>query len=148
MSQNIINPKPCNYNCGTRIYWDNSLNSYLEVFTKKKRICPNRSSSNNNKNSSSSNAEVSSASTNKPNYYNKYSKQPKPKMSNSLEMLSGPISEVQKKYEILSDIVSEYNDKVHGSQSHINGNIISLVVYYEVPLGHREEVKQKEVLKL
>jgi hypothetical protein len=39
---NIINPKPCIYNCNTRIYWDTSSNSYLEVFTKKKHICPNR----------------------------------------------------------------------------------------------------------
>ena len=59
------------------------------------------------------------------------------------EFLSGPISEVQKKYEILSDIVTECNGKVHGSQSHIYGNIISLVVYFEVPEGKREEVKQK-----
>ena len=51
--------------------------------------------------------------------------------------------QVQKKYEILSDIVTEYNGKVHGSQSHVNGNIISLVVYFEVPEGKREEVKQK-----
>ena len=64
-------------------------------------------------------------------------------MSNSLELLSGPIDSVQKKYELLSDIVSEYNGKVHGSQSHINGNIISLVVYFEVPEEKREEVKQK-----
>jgi hypothetical protein len=59
-------------------------------------------------------------------------------MSNSLELLSGPLSETQKKYEILSDIVSEYNEKVHGSQSHIiNDNIVSLVVYYEVLEGKR-----------
>jgi hypothetical protein len=38
-------------------------------------------------------------------------------MSNSFELLQGSIAEVQKKYEILSDIVIiEYNDKVHGSQ--------------------------------
>jgi hypothetical protein len=36
----------------------------------------------------------------------------------------------------------EYNGKVHGSQSHIiSNNTISLVVYYEVPEGKREEVK-------
>jgi hypothetical protein len=64
-------------------------------------------------------------------------------MSNSLELLTGPIAEIQKKYEILSDIVSEYNGKVHGSQSHVNNNIISLVVYFEVPEGKREEVKQR-----
>ena len=46
----IINPKPCNYGCNTRIYWDTSSNSYLEVFTKQKHSCPNR-----NNNSSYSN---------------------------------------------------------------------------------------------
>ncbi len=64
-------------------------------------------------------------------------------MDNSLELITGPIDSVQKKYEILSDIVTEYQGKVHGSQSMINGNLISLVVYYEVPEGKREEVKQK-----
>jgi hypothetical protein len=65
-------------------------------------------------------------------------------MSNSLELLTGPIDSIQKKYEILSDTVIEANGKVHGSQSHIIAtNSISLVVYYEVPLGKREEVKKK-----
>lgn len=66
-------------------------------------------------------------------------------MSNSLELLQGPIEDIQKKYEILSDIVSEANGKVHGSQSHIisGSNNISLVVYCEVPEGKREEVKQR-----
>lgn len=136
-NQNII-PKDCSYGCGTRIYWDNSQSTYLEVFTKQKHICKNRSTNNNNVSKSSSTYIPT-----KPNYYNKFSKQPKPKMSNSLELLSGHISEVQKKYEILSDIVTEYNGKVHGSQSYVNGNNISLVVYFEVPEGKREEVKQK-----
>jgi hypothetical protein len=66
-------------------------------------------------------------------------------MSNSLELLSGPITDIQRKYKILSDIVSEYNGKVHGSQSHImQDNLISLIVYYEVPAeGKRDEVKQR-----
>jgi hypothetical protein len=62
-------------------------------------------------------------------------------MSNSFELLTGPIDTIQKKYEILSEIVTEHNGKVHGSQSHIvggSGNIISLVVYYEVPLLDKE----------
>jgi hypothetical protein len=137
---NIINPKPCNYNCNTRIYWNTSENAYFEVFTKQKHVCPNRSSSNKRS------GELSSAITNKPNYYNRFAKQPKPKMSNSLEILNGIIQDIQKKYEILSDIVTEYNGKVHGSQSHIMpNNTISLVVYYEVPAegNKREEVKQK-----
>jgi hypothetical protein len=64
-------------------------------------------------------------------------------MSNSLELLSGPIEDIQKKYEILSDIITDLGGKTHGSQSHINGNNISLVVYFEVPLGKREDVKTR-----
>ena len=65
-------------------------------------------------------------------------------MSNSLELLTGPIDTIQKKYEVLSDIVSEHNGKVHGSQSHnVANNSMQLIVYYEVPLGQRDEVKQK-----
>jgi len=59
--------------------------------------------------------------------------------------LSGPISEIQKKYEILNDIITEYNGKVHGSQRDRDPKtgLIDLLVYYEVSLGNREEVKQK-----
>jgi hypothetical protein len=55
------------------------------------------------------------------------------------------ITENQQKYEILSDIVSEYNGKVHGSQRDRDPktNLLDLLVYYEVPLGQREEVKRK-----
>jgi hypothetical protein len=45
----------------------------------------------------------------------------------------------------LSDIVTEYGGKVHGSQRDrdpITG-LIDLLVYYEVPLGQRDEVKRK-----
>ena len=66
-------------------------------------------------------------------------------MSNSLELLQGPIAEIQKKYEILSDIVSEYNGKVHGPQRDRDPKtgLIDLLVYYEVPVGQRDELKQK-----
>ncbi|HEX6645724.1 MAG TPA: hypothetical protein VF047_00940 [Nitrososphaeraceae archaeon] len=64
-----------------------------------------------------------------------------------LELLTGPINEIQRKYEILSDIViTQYNGKVHGSQRGQDprtGQLIDLLVYYEVPLGMRDEVKQK-----
>ena len=66
-------------------------------------------------------------------------------MSNFLELLQGPIAEVQKKYEILSDIASEANGKVYGSQSHITAenNSIFLIVYYEVPESQRDATKHK-----
>jgi hypothetical protein len=66
-------------------------------------------------------------------------------MSNSFELLTGPIAEIKKKCEILSDLVIvEHGGKVHGSQSHnITNNSMQLIVYYEVPLGMRDEVKRK-----
>jgi hypothetical protein len=64
-------------------------------------------------------------------------------MSNSFEFVTSPNATIQMKYEIFSDIVSEYNGKVHGSISHIVPNNIQLIVYYEVPLGQRDEVKRK-----
>ena len=140
-NQNII-PKDCSYQCGTRIYWNTAENSYFEVFSQKKHICPNRTS----------NAKPTSTTTNsssKPNYnnyYNKFPRSPKPKMSNSFEFLTGPAVEtIQRKYEILSDIVTEYNGKVHGSQRDRDPKtgLIDLLVYYEVPEGKRDEVKQK-----
>ena len=136
MSSNTINPKPCNYGCGTRIYWNTLENAYFEVFSNKKHVCPNRSKS---VIPTSNTASIST-------YYGKFSnKQPKPKMSNSLELLQGSIVDIQKKYEILSDIVSEYNGKVHGSQRDRDPKtgLMDLLVYYEVPEGKREEVKRK-----
>src|SRR5688572_6573550 len=116
-TNNIISPKPCNYNCGSRIYWNTSESAYLEVFTKKKHNCPNRTNG--------KSVTQTTTTTAKPNYYNKFAKQ-KPKMFNSFELLTGSIQDIQKKYEILSDIVTEYNGKVHDSQSHnVANNIIS-----------------------
>jgi hypothetical protein len=137
--QTII-PKDCSYGCNTRIYWSVADNAYLEVFTKQKHICKNRSDQ-----QQKSTIHTSNVYSQKPNYYNKFAKQPKPNMSNSLELLQGSIADVQKKYEILSDIVSEANGKVHGSQSHIlaGNDSIPLIVYYEVPEGQRDEIKQK-----
>ena len=45
-------------------------------------------------------------------------------MSNSFELLQGSIAEIQQKYEILSDIVTEYGGKVHGSQRYKLSNSI------------------------
>ena len=119
------------------------LRKYFEVFAKKKHICPNRSNGKSVTQSTTNN--TAAVTNNKPNYYNKFAKQPKPTMSNSFELLQGPITDIQKKYEILSDIVSEANGKVHGSQSHIGANNnMSLIVYYEVPdESQKREVKQK-----
>ena len=141
-STNTINSKPCNYGCGTKIYWNKLENAYFEVFAKKKHVCPNRSNS----------SVVPSTNAYKSIYYNNKksfssTKEPKPKMSNSFELLQGSIKDIQKQYETLSDIVTEYGGKVHGSQSHIvaANNTLQLIVYYEVPTegNKREEVKSK-----
>ena len=141
-----IYPKSCTYGCNTQIYWNVATNEYWEVFTQKKHICPNRSNKPVTNTSSTTGATTTSS---KPTYYNKKpwsnSQQPKPKMSNSFELLTGPIETVQKNYEVLSDIVTEYNGKVHGSQRDRDPKtgLIDLLVYYEVPLGMRDEVKGK-----
>jgi hypothetical protein len=141
--QNNIYPKDYTYGCNTQIYWNSSVNEYWEVFTKKKHICPNRSS--NAKPTKTTAATITN--NTKPTYYKKpwSSQQPKLKMSTSLEYLQGSITEIQKKYEILSDIVTEYGGKVHGSQRDRDPKtgLIDLLVYYEVPLGQRDEVKRK-----
>ena len=68
-----------------------------------------------------------------------------PKCLIYLNYLEGSIAEIQKKYETLSDIVTEYNGKVHGSQTKRDPKTghIDLLVYYELPQGEREEVKRK-----
>ena len=75
-SNQNINPKSCVYNCGVQIFWNTATSEYWEVFSKKKHICLNRSNNNNNVSKLSTSIPTAS----KPNYYNKFSKQPKPKM--------------------------------------------------------------------
>ncbi len=89
ISSNTINPKSCNSWCGTRIYWNTVEHAYFEGFTKTKHICKNRDNSNDNVSKSFNYIP-------KPNYYKKsfYSKEPKPKMSNSLELLQGSIDSI------------------------------------------------------
>jgi hypothetical protein len=152
-----INPKDCVYGCNTRIYWNASTNEYLEEFTNKKHICPNRSRNNNkksvaaatNNNNSSTAMPTTHYKNNYGNNYNhkkswpKFSNNKQP-MDNSLEILEAPSPKaIRKQYEVLTDLVKEYNGKIHGSQSHILANdSIQLFVYYEVPEGMRDEIKR------
>ncbi len=161
---NNINPKDCIYGCNTRIYWNTSTNQYWEEVTKKKHICPNRSGNNSNKSVGAAAAPTYNNNRSMPkpttryndnhknNYSNDYNhknswpkfsnnKQP---MDNSLEILEGSSPDaIRKQYEVLADLVKEYNGKIHGSQSHILANdSIQLIVYYEVPEGMRGEIKK------
>jgi len=61
-----IKPKSCVYGCGIQIYWNNSVNEYWEVLTKKRHICPNIVS---NKNKTSITPPPPSNAP-KPYYYN------------------------------------------------------------------------------
>lgn|SRR5574339_223341 len=136
MSQSSIYPKVCSYGCGLRIYWNVTVNEYWEVLTQKKHICPN------SRKPTSNTTPGQTTTTNSYNYPRK-SWLPKPKMSNSLELLQGSITEVQKQYEVLSDIVISNNGKVHGSQRDRDSRTgtLDLLVYYEVPEDKRDEVK-------
>jgi hypothetical protein len=149
-SNQNINPKDCSYGCSTRIYWNTVENAYFEVFNQKRHLCPNRVNKPSviaNNNTYAVTGGSTTRTSTKPTYYSKmpWNTQPKPKMSNSFELLTGSIDAIQKKYEILSDVVSEYNGKVHGSQRDRDPKTgsIDLLVYYEVPLGNREVVKQR-----
>jgi hypothetical protein len=149
-----IKPKSCSYGCGVEIYWNVEENTYFELYSRKKHICPNRIAyNNNNKKPSAINPPTYAM---KPKYYNdnkisdlsNNNKQQatKPKMDNSLELLIGTIQNIQKQYEALSDIVRDLGGKVHGSQRgdrDSKSGLMDLMVYYEVPQGKREEVKQR-----
>jgi hypothetical protein len=139
-----IKPKSCSYGCGVEIYWNVEENTYFELYSRKKHICPNRIAYNNNKKPSAINPPTYAM---KPKYYDNNKQQAtKPKMDNSLELLIGTIQNIQKQYEVLSDIVRDLGGKVHGSQRgdrESKTGLIDLMVYYEVPLGQREEVKRK-----
>ena len=45
-----IKPKSCSYGCGVEIYWNVEENTYFELYSRKKHICPNRIAYNNNNN--------------------------------------------------------------------------------------------------
>jgi hypothetical protein len=148
-----IRPKNCTYGCGVEIYWNTEENTYFELYSRRKHICPNRVDYNNKKPSTIKPPTYSM----KPKYYNNNNKisdlsnnnkqqATKPKMDNSLELLIGTIQNIQKQYEALSDIVRDLGGKVHGSQlgdRDSKTGLIDLLVYYEVPEGKRELVKQK-----
>ena len=99
------NPKPCDYNCETRIYWNNQENEYFEALSGNRHQCTNRKqqqqqSNYNNKKATYSSSQQTTSIVNKPSYYSTNNKpyysnyKPKPKMSNSLELLQGSIIDI------------------------------------------------------
>src|ERR1044072_2050408 len=153
-----INSKNCVYGCNTQIFWDTLNGEYLEVLTKKKHFCPNRSIDKNRsggaatinnhipskspfyKNDHTNNYSSKNNYNYKKSWNNSNNKQP---MDNSLEILQGSPLTITKQYEVLSDLIKEFNGKTHGSQSHtLSDNSLQIVVYYEVPEGMRDEIKR------
>ena len=141
-----IRPKSCTYGCGVEIYWNTEENTFYELYSKKKHICPNIPTYTRKP------ADIPPTTVTKPTYYNKEfsisneattATRIKSKMDNSFEFLQGSPDTIKKQYEFLSDIISDCNGKVHGSQSHISNNGMYLIVYYEVPEGQREDVNKK-----
>ena len=87
-----IRPKSCSYGCDVKIYWDIEENTYYELNSKKKHICPNLSTYNKHT------TIISPITAAKPTNYNKEfsnTKQAKTntriksKMDNSFEFLEG-----------------------------------------------------------
>ncbi len=150
-STNIIF-RDCAYGCNTKIYWNTPTGEYWEVATKVKHICPNRSSNRTNNsvavptndNNTTKSTTYYNSNYNKKSWVPKYNNIKQP-MDNSLEILQGTSADIiRKQYEVLADLIKEYNGKTHGSQSHIlANNLIQIIVYYEVPEGKREEIKGK-----
>jgi hypothetical protein len=151
------NSKSCVYGCNTKIYWNTLNGEYSEVITKKKHFCPNRSF---NSNKPASEATIDNNTSLKSTYYknnhinnngsknnynykkswhNSNAKQP---MDNSVEILQGSEDTIIKQYEVLTDLIKEFQGKTHGSQSHsLQNNSLQIVIYYEVSEGKRDEIK-------
>ena len=140
-----IRPKSCAYGCGVEIYWNTEENTYYELYSRKKHICPNIVTY------SKEPKIIPPITAGKPSYYNKEfsntnettTPRIKSKVDNSFEFLQGSPDIIKKQYEFLSDIIRDFNGKVHGSQSHLSNNSMYLIIYYEVPEGKRDEIKKK-----
>ena len=141
-----IHSKSCTYGCGVEIYWNTEENTYYELYSRKKHVCPNLVTYN------KESKIIPPTTTAKPSYYNKEfsntnevttKTKVKLKMDNSFEFLEGSPATRRKQYEFISDIIRDCNGKVHGSQSHLSNNSMYLIIYYEVPEGKRDEIKKK-----
>ena len=131
-----IRPKICTYGCGVEIYWNNEENSYHELHSRKKHICPNLLQYNNDS------KILLPTTAAKPSYINNELSNTSDEstkiriisnMDNSFEFLEGISNKIKKHYEFLSDIIIDGNGKIHASHSHLYNNSICLVIQYEDP---------------
>ena len=109
-----INHKDCIYGCTTRIYWNTLTSYYLEAVSKKKHVCPNRSTNNTsvsliatqtNNNAITSKPAIYHNNNYKNNYNNNHNykrswnskiNNKRPPMDNSLEILQGSADTIRK----------------------------------------------------
>jgi hypothetical protein len=146
---NTIKPKLCTYGCNVEIYWNIEKNDYWELNTKKKHVCPTRVKKYPLKpmfQSVSSSNSTKSISYYESNVGKSFNYLQHPKTSHSFELLTGlTIVEIQKKYEILTEIIIAAKGKVQRSQLERDPTTgkPGMLVYYEVPQGQISEVKRK-----
>jgi hypothetical protein len=81
-----IRSRICTYDCGIVIYWNTEENTYWELNSKKKHVCPNRTTTN------IPSVILPPLHATKPTYYNKkrsaIQATTKPKMDNSFELFT------------------------------------------------------------
>jgi hypothetical protein len=125
-----IGPESCTYGCGVEIYWNTEENTYYELYSGKKHICPNLLIYNKDSKILRPNTAL------KPSYINKELSsinkvttkiRIKSKMDN-FKFLEDASNRIKKHYEFLSDVIRDCNGKIHGSHSHLYNNGICLIV--------------------
>jgi hypothetical protein len=133
-----VKTKDCTYGCGKKIYWNVLQNSYYELNTQQKHICPNMRNAPTKKYD-----DKAWESWHKPTKQPQQQQEEKPEMSNTFEMLSGSPRSVRNQYQYISDLIQSVKGKVHGSQSHIVGETtIKMLIYFEVPKVYRDSIQE------
>jgi hypothetical protein len=109
-----IRPKSCSYCCGLEIYWNTEENTYYELKSRKKHLCPNLLIYNKEPTIIPPNTAA------KPSYYNKEFSNTneaktktgiKSKMDNSFEFVERSPDTIKKHYEFISDILRVHIEK-------------------------------------
>ena len=134
-----LKTKLCSFGCNTVLYWNLEQNKYYELNTRKIHICPNRKNA--PAATTTTKPKESSYTYNNNKTWTK-TKEEKVPMSNSIEIIQGEPREIRMKYEYLSDLINTAKGRTHGSQSHIVGGKLAVIVYYEVPEGWRGNLQE------
>lgn len=128
------NAKLCKGGCGSTIYWDDSVKKYKDTLTKQVHICPNWKKPNTNTNTNTS----YSGGYNRGSYKKEF--KPKEPVECSVVVCTGG-----SEYEKLSDLITEANGRIHGTQHNYDSEegTYDFIVYFEVPVGKRSELTDR-----